>query len=490
MDMTKDFSLEIHQENQQAIKQYQRLMISPHMQQALNILQAPITELSAVLENAIEDNPILEHADNKEFDENSLESSGSKEPSPDKEVDFDEDDYQTIQSLSENFLDYMNESSGYTNQQPHADEKLRAFLESSLTSSSTLREHLLQQAHEVFDTPQEIEASKIIIGNLDKRGFLDSPLIEIALLNDIPEETLKAVLPIIKTFTPYGIGASNLQESLLIQLCCHHQQGSLAYKIIKNHYQEMLHNKLPAIAKKLKVSTPAVREAIDKVIAHLDLHPGLAYSSRPTPPLVADIEIHQNNGEFIITVNDEQLPTMRLQPQYLAMLKDKKVPNKIKSYINDKINAGRWLMKNVDQRQYTLHRIAEVLVTKQQPFFSSWRGMLNPLTMKAIAEELEIHESTVARAISGKHLHCFRGLLPLRSFFSCEYTNAKGLSIAASSVKDMVQTIVDTEDKSKPLSDQAISQKLQEEGISCARRTVTKYRYALNIPSTSQRKIY
>ncbi|NGX41799.1 MAG: hypothetical protein K940chlam7_00073, partial [Chlamydiae bacterium] len=348
----------------------------------------------------------------------------------------------------------------------------------------------MQQAKETFEEQEDLEMAEEIIGNFDESGFLQTPLEEIALLNNFSEPHLKELLCEIQTFDPYGVGAATLQESLLIQLRCRQMQDTLAYKILEQHYEDLLHNRIPNIQKGLNVSVEAIQKAIEQEVSHLDLHPGTLYSKKIVQHIVPDVTLKLTEETIEVIINDEYLPTLRLNSRYMNMLNDRNLSKETKDFVRNKLVSAKWLLKNLDQRNETIHRIVMALAKWQRDFFLNPDGKLTPLTMKVLAEELDLHESTIARAVSNKYVDSPRGILLLRYFFSNAYTTAEGQNISSNTVRDALKTIVDEEDKKKPLSDEAISKLLQRRGIRCARRTVAKYRTGMNIGSAKQRKQY
>jgi RNA polymerase sigma-54 factor len=347
----------------------------------------------------------------------------------------------------------------------------------------------MHQTREIFSTEKEIKMAEEIIGNLNENGFLFLPLEEIAILNEFELEKLHAILYKIQELDPPGIGARSIQEALLLQLNRKKKGQSLAYKIIENHFQDLIHNKLPVIQKSLQCSIGDINFAIHNEIAKLDLHPGSGFIKEITQPIIPDLRIEANDkGELQVQVLDEYLPTFRLNQRYLKIIDDVNASEETKDFIKQKLMSAKWLIKNIYQRGNTLEKIGKTLIEKQADFFSSPEGKLHPLTMKSLAEVIEVHESTVARAVANKYLTCNRGIFHLKSFFTTEIDTEKGTTISAKTVKDIVQETILKENKKKPLSDQEISNIIQQQGIHCARRTVTKYRKLLNFDNAHQRK--
>lgn len=465
----------------------QKLIMSAHMQQAIRLLQIPLQELEPLIEEQIAQNPLLEtwqEGEGEPSEENERSSSTEEE----KELVISDRDLSILSRLEEDFRDHFTESEQVPIKRSLDEEKQKAYLEQSISRDPSLPEQLFQQAHDSFETEKELAVAELLIGYLDHFGFLVTPLSEIAALHPFTEEELFPVLEVIKTFEPFGVGASSLQESFLIQLRCLGKKDTLAYRIIQDHYEELLHNQIPTIQKELKIPLKNIQEAIEKDIAKLDLHPGTQCSSEPNQMLIADVTLREENDELVVAVERDHTPNLRLNRRYMKLLEDPSVDSETKTFIKHHLFSARWLVRNLQHRFSTIERIAEVLSKKQRNFFMNPDGQLVPLTMQQVADELGLHESTVARTVANKHLFSPQGLLPLRSFFTTKYTSEEGDELSSSTVRNAILDLLAKEDKQHPLSDEKISVCLKENGILCARRTVAKYRSLLHIGNTQQRK--
>lgn len=486
----------LNQKQAPNLKQLQRLIMSPQMQQALSLLQLPAQELSTLIDAELEQNPILEmHEDREDDDIQEVETEVDEAEednisSIEKSLSFNDRDFEIMKQLDDDFKDHFNESASYKNLRTIDDEKLASFLESSIRSESTLFGHLMQQAQETFDTDQKLKIAEAIIGSLDERGILQSSLEEIALLNGFEYNSVAEILKEVQGFDPPGVGARSLQELLLIQLANLGKKSSLAYQIVLNHYEDLIHNRIPRIQKLLKCTPKDISDAIEKDIAKLDFHPGTSFSRQVVQQIVPDIIISQEDDSLVATIPDEYIPTLRLNRRYLKMLEDESLSVEAKDFIKQKLLSAKWLMKNIFQRNETLQKIAQFLIDNQSAFFLNPDGKLVPMTMKKVADELDVHESTIARAVSNKYLSSPRGVYSLRSFFTTAYISDQGEDISAQTVRDLMLEVIENEDKKKPLSDEAIATAIKERGVNCARRTVAKYRAALSIGNAHQRKKY
>jgi RNA polymerase sigma-54 factor len=491
---TYPLSMDIRQKATHSLKQQQRLIMSPQMQQAIHLLQMPVMELSTLLENELEQNPLIEIVPEGEvsddpelapYEHDVAEKTEETDAAPEKELSFNDHDFEVMKQLDDDFRDVLNDNS--FRKTPSEEDKLHQYFESSIVSEESLFEHLMVQAQETFEK-EERSFAEAIIGNLNEKGFLEVPLEEIAITAQCDSDRLKGILARIQTFDPYGVGGRDLKESLLIQLRCRKKEHSLAYRIIQEHYDDLLHNRLPLIKKALGCSLNQLTAAIDEDVASLDLHPGMWYSRRPVQYIKPDVLIKQEGEELVVEVMDDYLPPLRFNRRYMRMLEDPSLTMETRDFIKQKIVSAKWLLKNIHQRNETLKRIAQALCAKQKEYFLHPDGKLTPLTMKVLADELEVHESTIARAVANKYVDTPKGLLSLRSFFTVAYHSEEGEDISARTVKDVLKEIIDQENKKKPLSDNKISQMLKERGMDCARRTVAKYRAEMNIGNTPQRK--
>jgi RNA polymerase sigma-54 factor len=465
----------------------QRLIMSAHMQQAIHLLQLPLQELEPFIEEQIVQNPLLEMGNEEEEaqEEQDVEEKGTEEEG---EVSINDQDLTILNRLEEDWRDHFAESESFSIKRTTEEEKLKTYVEQSIHVDPSLYHQLLQEAHDSFENPKDLEIAEILIGYIDQFGFLKTSLSEICSLHRLKEEEVKRVLIEIQTFEPYGVGASTIQESLLIQLRCLGKENTLAYQIIRDHYEQLLHNHIPLIQKRLKCSCEEIQKAIEKDIAKLDLHPGTHFSSQPANPIIPDVTLRQENERLIVEVERDYVPPLRLNLRYLKILNDPSAPAETRQFIKRHLFSARWLMRNLQQRYSTIERIAQALAQKQYNFFTKPDGQLVPLTMKALADELNVHESTIARTVSNKYIDSPRGLFPLRTFFTTKYISEEGEDLSSATVKQAILEIINQEDKRYPLSDEKISLLLKQKGIPCARRTVAKYRLVLQIGNAQQRR--
>lgn len=495
--MAPRMSLNLQPKQGQVQKQNQLLMMLPRMQQAIQLLQLPIMELQKIIDQEMELNPLLEYsedpvipaADVEEY-EDVEDIQGFETQNLATDVVFEQQDFEVLKKLGDEYRDFFTQTENPYLRKTAEDDKRKMYFENSIQATKSLFQYLMEQAQETFELPEELSLAESLIGNFDERGYLKTPLEEISIFHQADKEKLLEVLKIIQTFDPPGVGARDLRESLLIQLQGLGKRTTLAYKIIELGFDDLLKNRLPALEIQFNCTIEEIKQAIDKDIARLDLRPGFEFSQTESQPIIPDVSIRQEGQELHVEVNDDSLPPLKLSPRYLKLLDKKEMENETKSYIKQHVLSAKWLIRNILQRNDTLYKIVHFLSVKQKQFFLNPDGQLVPLTMKEVADELELHESTIARAVAHKYLNCGRGLLPLRSFFTNSYTTAEGNDISSQTVREALRRIIDKEDKHRPFSDEVLSKKLKDEGILCARRTVAKYRQEQNIGNTLQRRQY
>jgi len=479
----------------------QKMKLAPRMIQSMEILQLPILALQERIEQELNSNPVLE------VDESSnLEADGPAEqqstPADDGEKDLvistdsnRGEDFERIANLDDNYHDYMERARSFSRrpQAEEPDKKLEA-IKNTAAPSQSLHEHLSGQWGLVEAEAKVKKAGSMIIDYIDERGYLSVRLEQLHSKDrtDFSFEDLKKALELVQKLEPTGVGARDIKECLLIQMAQSTQDMSFEMRLVGEHMDELLENRLPDIARKMNCSIEAVNQAIGHM-SKLDTSPGLQIGQYRNHPITADVivEESENSDGFIVRLADSGLPNLRVNDYYAKMSKNTETNEKTREFLRKNIGSARWIMEAIEQRKNTLLRVSKSVVKHQKEFFEKGQLHLKPLPMSKVADDVGVHLATVSRAVAGKYVQCSWGILPLRKFFSGGTEDVNGNGHSWEAIRAKLQQIIDTEDKSKPLGDDQIRKKLIEGGIKkLARRTVAKYRRLLNIPAARFRKKY
>lgn len=451
----------------------QQQILSPQMRKGLELLQSSSLELSQLIQQALVSNPVLE--------QESIDA-----PLEDEQIIAPEKDGETISELADDYRENHICESRSTS--PSITQETRDFLYDSIVAPKTLQQHLLNQLSLAGKPAQIHLAAETIIGSLDDRGFLTETLEDIAQREAIPREILLNAKAVVQGFTPSGVAADDIKESLLIQLNRRGQHSALAQKIIENHLKDLAQNKIPEIAKSLSTSHEAVVEILEQ-ISTLRMNPGADFDPTHNPQIQPDIIIsYGRDGELQAHLTDAYLPQLSISSNYKDLLSCTP-DSEVRKFLKDHIQEGRSLIKSLGQRQQTLLKIAEVLMDSQKEFFKIGSKGLKPLTMHQLADLIKVHPTTISRACAAKYLLSPQGIFELRYFFTSGVSNIEGTGVSNTSIRDSIKNIVDGEDSKKPYSDSFLVDLLKKDGIKVARRTVAKYREQLGIaPSHLRRK--
>jgi RNA polymerase sigma-54 factor len=393
------------------------------------------------------------------------------------------------------FNDYWEASPPYT---PRPEERELPPLENTLTREPDLYDHLHWQLH-MSDVPaRRREIAELIIGNLDPDGFLVATVEEMAAMGGADNgdayavEEVQEALDLVRGFDPPGVGCSDLRESLLRQLA-QREEGpirELARRIVADHWELFLRRQFPGIAKELGLPLAELEPAVE-LIKSLETRPGRAHSSERTHYVEPDVAVIKVGEDYVIQLNDDGLPRLRVSRSYRRMLHEMRAEGRqaeAQQFIKDKMRSALWLIKSLDQRQRTIYKVADSIVRQQREFLDHGIERLKPMVLRDVAEDIGMHESTVSRVVSNKYMHTPRGLFPMKFFFHSGIDREYGDDISSLTVKKRIQQLIAAEDPKRPLSDSELMRILNREGIHIARRTVAKYRDELKIPSSTDRK--
>lgn len=468
--------------------QQMQMVLAPQLRQSLEMLQMPMMELQTMVREELEKNPTLEDTPTEQ-EQVEIEAKAGEEAPADEtdQLDFDKQ-YEALARLDDEWKNYMYQNGSSYSYNPEAAEK-RQFLLDSLPQKESLQEHLVNQLNLSGLSENDAQIGELIIGSINDDGYLTSSIEEIAGSASFEVEHVKDILHIVQEFHPTGVGAKDLQECLLIQLERDGQADSLAAAIVRDHLNQLGAKKYPDIARSLKVPVEDIQKAANE-IARLDPKPGRIYSSEVATYVLPEVVVQKDNGEYLIILNDDQLPHLRINSYYRELMSSAATKSEVKSYIRERIRSGAFLIKSIHQRQKTIHKIATEIVESQMEFLEHGVSSLKPLTMAEVADKVGVHETTVSRAVNGKYMKTPTGLFEMKYFFTPGIRTADGSQVSNMTVKDMLSTLVAAEDPSKPLSDQELVEALKSKGIDIARRTVAKYRLALRLPPSHMRKGY
>jgi RNA polymerase sigma-54 factor len=440
--------------------------MTPELRQAIQLLQFNSLELNEYLSKELEENPMLE-----------LES-------PVREIEAIEIDKKEPDIDWKEYFEKYDDIS----YKPQVDKNVKDFnLEAFTSYTPSLREHLLFQLGLAKTKKSEYKIGEYIIQNIDNNGYLIASMDEIAKMTDSTPEKGSKVLEIIQGFEPTGVGARNLKECLCLQI--RGDDPPIIKELIENYLEDIAYNRLHKIAKENDLEINIVQDACD-YIRSLEPKPGRAFmgNSDDTKYIIPDATILLIDGEYVIQVNDYTGPRLNINNFYKNLIKDGS-DIKTSEFLQEKFNSAMWIIRSIEQRRQTIYKVVESILKFQIEFFRKGEKALVPLTLKEIAEDIDMHESTISRATNGKYVQTPRGLFELKYFFSAGLSSFGG-EVSSTCVKATIKELIDKEDSKKPLSDQQISKMIEQKGTKVSRRTIAKYRDELNIPASTLRRRY
>jgi len=484
-------------------------VLAPQLQQSLALLQAPTLELKALVEQELQQNPVLEEVLTGEMEQEE-KASRDGEPGPElvdpaeppADITFDPateknsndpvDDFQAeferLTQLDQEWRDHFSQTNVPIRQSQEEEER-RQYMFDSLVAGTSLQENMLEQVRLSELNGDQRQVAEMIIGNVDDNGYLQAGVDELAFSTNIPADKILEVLKVIQTFHPPGVGARDLRECLLLQLERADQKNTLEYRIVDKYMAALGKRRLPEIARGLGISVDEAQDAV-KRIGNLEPRPGRDFFPDNQQYILPEIFVQKVGDEFVVTNNNEQIPHLRISNTYKDLMSQVGSSSEVREYIRDKIRAGKFLIKSLHQRQQTILNIAKEIVKRQREFMEHGVSHLKPLTMVQVAEVVGVHETTVSRAVSGKYMQTPQGIFEMKYFFTSGIKTASGVGMSNTSVKDIISEMIGGEDPTKPLSDEEIVKLLAQKGIVIARRTVAKYRSELNILPSHLRKVY
>jgi RNA polymerase sigma-54 factor len=478
-------------ELRQQLKLTQQLVMTPQLQQAIKLLQLSRLELVDTVQQEVEENPMLEEdlsASTQDTDASDTPSPAAEEILPGPIEQTKEVNMENQSSLSEiNWTDYVNEYESSSTFKPRESSEQSSRFD-ILSQKPDLRGHLQWQLSLSDVLPEDLDIGLYVLGNLNQDGFLEVTEEEIANETGCTLEAAQKMIGIIQNMDPAGVGARNVKESILLQLKRLGLEDSLPSRIVEDHLKLLETKNYTAIARAMKESMANVTTAVNVIIG-LDPHPGRAYSDEAPHYIIPDVYIQKVDNEYVIVLNDEGLPRLKISSYYKEILKNKvAAPDSTKEYIQEKLKSAAWLIKSIQQRQRTIYKVVESILKFQYDFFEKGVSQLKPMVLRDVAEDIGMHESTISRVTTNKFVHSPQGTYELKYFFTSSIERTGGDALSSESIKQRIRQIVQGEDPDKPLSDKAISEIFQEEDIKLARRTVAKYREQIGILSSKYRK--
>ena len=467
-------------------KLVQKLILTPSLQQAIKLLPMSTLELADLLNQEMVENPLLEEVPTEELQpaEQQQPEKQEAQPATEKPDTWDDADYDYF------FGDYLDD--GYRSRTPSEVKELPP-IENTLSSAASLGDHLLWQLSLQTDDERVKEIGKAILGNLDDDGYLVASVEEIAAMGEWPVAEVEKSLQHVQTFDPIGVAARDLQECLWLQIRHLGLEGTPSEKIVTEHLRLLQNHQVPEIARKLGMPIEELKQHIE-IIRNLDPKPGSRYNPSQSQYVIPDVYVVKVEDQYVAMLNEEGLPQLRISPVYRRLL-DKsgqaggEEAGETRAYVKDKFRSALWLIKSVDQRQKTIHKVATSIINFQREFLDQGIEYLRPLVLRDVANDIGMHESTVSRVVNNKYMHTPQGVFEMKYFFHSGISSSYGESVSSVTIKQRIRKIIENEDPRKPLSDSKIVSILQKEGLMLARRTIAKYREELKIPTSNQRKV-
>jgi RNA polymerase sigma-54 factor len=472
-----------------SLKLSQQLRMTPQLQQAIKLLQLSRLELEGAIRKELDENPVLEEFEDSTSDEPAKTEVEKSDTTPDSQESAAASDPRSQEEFEwENYLD--------TNYKPPqgtvggSDEIMN--YENLISTTTSLHDHLMWQLGLGGFNEEEQSVMAVLISYVDDDGYVKTPLEEISTEESVEHQELIEMLPFLQEFDPAGVGARDLKECLLIQAKHLEEDTNDLVKLITEHIKDLEKKNYGGIAKAMNIPMEEVVEMC-KTIYSMDPKPGRAYMPQDTQFVTPDVYVYKVGEEYMVALNEDGLPRLRISNLYKNILKGDKTQaegggENAQNYIQDKLRSAVWLIKSIHQRQRTIYKVTESIVKHQQDFFEKGPGFIKPMILRDIANDIGMHESTVSRVTTNKYVHTPRGIFELKYFFNSGISKTDGDSLASESVKLKIKNLVSDEDDKNPLSDQKIVELLKKDGIQIARRTVAKYRDMLRILPSSKRK--
>jgi RNA polymerase sigma-54 factor len=473
-----------------SLRQSQRVVMTPLLQQAIQLLQLSTLELQEVVQKELLENPLLEEVPTETENAEAPAATATPdapaptpvepapiEPSPSSERQTDDLPF----DLTAVMFDDHEERSLVAQ-----EDREELPFENIVRSVSSLTDHLDEQLRFTIEDPLHRRIGSEIIGNLDEDGYLRAELSEIAERCQTTLDQVEKVLALVQAFDPPGVAARSIQECLLIQLKTDPNPDPVSVEIVEQHFDELSRRRYPDIARALKLPLDRIMESVEEIMG-LEPKPGRRFGGSDSRYIVPDVVVHKMGSEYVVVLNEDGIPRLRVNSLYRSLLRSS--GDDARAYVEQKLRSAVWLIKSVDQRQRTLRKVTQSIVKFQRDFLDKGLPCLRPLSLRDVGEDIGMHESTISRVTTNKYVETPQGLFELKFFFHSGIASGDGEMVSSVSVKKMIQDLLANEDPAKPLSDQEVAQILKGRGLTIARRTVAKYREELGILPSHQRRL-
>ncbi len=474
-------------ELRQQLKLTQQLIMTPQLQMAIKLLQLSRLELMDAIRQELEENPTLEET------QETLTRDALSPEEPVQLPEVEKPQEVTIDEKIPSDIDWSNYIDDYGapgRTRLETEDRDSPQYEAFISHKESLSDHLLWQLLMSRPTPEEKRIGSLIIGNLDKDGYLQVTLEELGQQGGVTVEDIEEVLFLLQSFDPTGVCARDLTECLMLQAKTLGLQDTLVTKIIQEHLNHLENKNYKAICRALKVGLDEVIAAVE-IITAMEPKPGRQYSEDEPQYITPDIYVYKTEDDYAIVINDDGLPKLRVNSFYKqAITRDKEVGGNARNYIQDKLRSAAWLIRSIHQRQKTIYKVMESILKYQRDFFDKGIAHLKPMVLRDVAEDIGMHESTISRVTTNKYAHTPQGIFELKYFFNSSIKRVHGEAIASASVQEKIRRMIEAEDSRRPLSDSKMAEMLKAENIDIARRTVAKYREMMGVLPSSKRKRY
>ena len=472
------------------------MRLAPRMIQSMEILQMPVLALQERIDQELQENPVLElvrEQDGESIDRDTLQDLRRDDDAGILKMDpvGGEADFRRLDDMTRDYGDAIDTESWLSRgARDDLADKHHDLMQNAPDRGPTLLDHLLEQIPFVDAPPETLALVRYWAEAVDDNGYLPTDMTTLAESHDpaVTVDELEDALDCLQRFDPAGVGGRDLKEVLLLQVTRQTPRAELVRQLINNHLEDIQHNRLPAIQRRTGRELTDIREAIES-LKHLNPKPGSAFTGEKAMALIPDVIIElQEDGNYSVRLKDDMIPNLRVNSDYENMAKNKQTDPTTRDYLKRKVNAANWLQDAIEQRKYTLERVTRAIVERQKKFLDMGPEFIEPLKMQQIADDVGVHVTTISRAVDDKYAQTPRGIFPLKRFFGGGTTTSSGEELAWEIIKRKLTELVASEDKSNPLSDEDLVERMGQSGVPIARRTITKYRKMLNIPSSRERR--